>query len=245
MEPYGLPSDQVDKYDRSLHWRMLSEEGDLSAPTCNDCHGNHGAAPPGISWVGNVCGQCHAVMAGHFVESRHAEVFTLLGTPGCATCHRNHDIGEAGDAMLGLADDAVCSQCHSADDPGGQAAAAMRAMIDSLRTVVDSAEWVLSRAENAGMEVGQAQFEMTGAHDGLVKARAAVHAFNPDVVGAEVEGGLEIAAEGVERGVRALRDLQVRRMGLAASVIVIIVLIVGLVMKIHQIEGRHTAGRTT
>jgi hypothetical protein len=87
MAPYAIPTDQADKYSESVHWQMISQEGDLSAPTCNDCHGNHGAAPPGVGWVGNVCGQCHSVMAEQFDESFHAEVFAMLGNPGCATCH--------------------------------------------------------------------------------------------------------------------------------------------------------------
>ena len=57
MTSYGIPTDQQEKYERSIHWTMLEEEHDLSAPTCKDCHRNQGAAPHGNSWVGNTCGQ--------------------------------------------------------------------------------------------------------------------------------------------------------------------------------------------
>ena len=90
MEPYGLPTDQGAEYRRSIHWETRTEGGDTSAPTCNDCHGNHGAAPPGVSWVGNVCGQCHVVMADYFADSQHSETFTAMGVPGCALWHRKH-----------------------------------------------------------------------------------------------------------------------------------------------------------
>src|SRR5512145_2521030 len=132
MAGYKIPTDQVAKYRASIHWKTMNAKGDLSAPTCNDCHGNHGASPPGISWVGNVCGQCHSVMADLFRSSVHAKAFTSMGTPGCATCHENHAINKAGDAMLGLGDTAVCATCHSSDDKGGQGATAMRALVDSL-----------------------------------------------------------------------------------------------------------------
>ena len=46
MAPYKIPTDQVAKYKKSIHWNMMTSKGDLSAPTCNDCHGNHGTAPP-------------------------------------------------------------------------------------------------------------------------------------------------------------------------------------------------------
>ena len=61
MASHGIPMDQLALYKKSVHWHTLAEVGDISAPTCNDCHGNHGAVPPGVDSVGNVCGQCHAV----------------------------------------------------------------------------------------------------------------------------------------------------------------------------------------
>ena len=139
MAPYGIPTDQLDLYESSVHWRMMSEGGDLSAPTCNDCHGNHGAVPPGVAWVGSVCGQCHVVMAEAFDQSQHSRTFTALGVPGCAFCHKNHEVQEAGDELLGLDDGAVCSSCHSSGDPGGQSATRMRGSIDTLRVHIDSA----------------------------------------------------------------------------------------------------------
>ncbi len=238
MAPYRIPTDQLRKYKGSVHWKTMAEKGDLSAPTCNDCHGNHGAAPPGISWVGNVCGQCHAVMADLFAKSRHAKVFTQMGAPGCATCHENHEIRQASDEMLGLGEGAVCATCHAADDGGGKAAAEMRALIDSLRGESDKARAILLQAEQAGMEVSQAQFELKGATDALVKGRAAVHAFAVEGVMREVEVGRTISAKAYARGVRALEELQFRRKGLAVSVVIILALIVGLVFKIRQVDRK-------
>ena len=94
MASYKIPTDQVDKYKQSVHWKMMTAKGDLSAPTCNDCHGNHGAAPPGVSSVVNVCGQCHAVNSELFNKSGHSKIFGQMGIPGCATCHSNHEIVE-------------------------------------------------------------------------------------------------------------------------------------------------------
>src|SRR4029453_2713243 len=130
----------------------MAEKGDLSAPTCNNCHGNHGAAPPGVSWVGNVCGQCHTVMADLFARSIHAGAFKALGTPGCATCHQNHDIQPARLMSVGLDDKAVCATCHSADDRAAGAPLEIRAAIDRLRQEQAGAVAVLERAEHAGME---------------------------------------------------------------------------------------------
>ena len=240
MKPYDIPVDQIQKYTASVHWQMLSVKGDLSAPTCNDCHGNHGAAPPGVAWVGNVCEQCHAVTATLFAESQHANIFIQMGIPGCATCHHNHDIKAAEDKMLGLGNDAVCAACHAADDQGGQVATAMHGLVRSLRDAFDKSHDTLLQAERAGMEVSQAQFDLNGAMDHLVKARNAVHAFTVEMVQKEVDAGLEISAKAQARGVQALADLQFRRRGLAVSVLIILAVIAGLVVKIRQIDRHQT-----
>jgi hypothetical protein len=238
MAAYKIPTDQVEKYRTSVHWASMSAKGDLSAPTCNDCHGNHGAAPPGVSWVGNVCGQCHTVMADLFGKSAHARIFAQIGAPGCATCHQNHAITPASDELLGLGDKAVCTACHTGEDPGGKAATRMRQALDALAGEHERARAILARAEQAGMEVSQAQFDLNGAKDALIKARAAVHAFKPEVVTQEVEPGLAIGAKAYNRGVRALEELGFRRKGLAVSVVIILALIGGLVLKIRELERR-------
>ncbi len=236
MEPYGIAIDQGEEYRRSVHWETMSEGGDTSAPTCNDCHGNHGAAPPGVSWVGNVCGQCHIVMTEHFDNSRHSEIFATMGIPGCALCHQNHEITTPSDAMLGLDEGAICRSCHNPEDAGGQAAVSMRGTIDALGGGIDSARAVLERAENSGVEVGAALASLNDATSSLIKARAAVHAFDPELVAGEAGTGMEITGEALNRGGEALDELRFRRIGLAVSVVVIGGLIVGLVLKIREIE---------
>jgi predicted CXXCH cytochrome family protein len=243
MADYKIPTDQLQKYKTSVHFKALTAKGDLSAPTCNKCHGNHGAVPPGINWVGNVCGQCHTVQGDLFKKSVHAKAFEQMGTPGCATCHENHGIQETTDQMLGLGDKAVCAGCHAAGDKGGTGAGEMRALVDSLAGESQKARAILLQAERAGMEVSQAQFDLNGAREALVKARAAVHAFKVDAVKKEVEPGLTISAKAYARGVRALEELGFRRKGLAVSLVIILALIGGLIVKIRQIERRKSGGR--
>jgi hypothetical protein len=236
MAAYKIPTDQVQKYTQSVHWKTMSVKGDLAAPTCNSCHGNHGAAPPGVSWVGNVCGQCHTVMADLFATSVHARVFKDMGSPGCATCHHNHDIQPASAMVVGLDDKAVCATCHSATDKGGRAALEIRGVLDRLRQAQATAAGVLERAEHAGMEVSQARFDLNGANDALVKARAAIHTFSVPAVKTEVDAGLAIAGKAHARGVRALDEHAFRRKGLGVSLIIILALIAGLIVKIRQLE---------
>lgn len=234
MAEYGIATNQFERYSRSVHWEKLSVEGDLSAPTCNDCHGNHGAAPPGISWIGNACGQCHVGAAELFSRSLHAQVFPLMGVPGCAACHNNHDILPTSDTLLGLGEGALCVRCHSAGVGGGVGAELMRVLIDSLRLSIDTAEVLLHRAERAGMEVSHALFTLDGAHSALVAARATIHGFNTDSVAAVVDEGLLIADEARANGESALHELRIRRAGLGVSVTLILGLITALVLKIRR-----------
>jgi len=236
MARYGIPTDQRDRYRESVHWKALADRGDQSAPTCNDCHGNHGAAPPGVTWVGNVCGQCHAVMADYFARSPHSDIFNRMGVPGCATCHSNHAIAPAGDTLLGVDEGTICGRCHVVGVSGGAVAATMRASLDSLGGAFALADSLLARAERAGMEVSQAQVDLGGARNALVQARAAIHTFRADSVGAYVASGLGVADTAIGRGKKALDDLRFRRVGLGISVGLILLLITGLVLKIRQLR---------
>ncbi len=92
-----LPTHQFADYQKSVHYAALTKGNDLSAPTCNDCHGNHGAAPPGVGAVANVCGTCHAVFAQKFATSVHKQIFDK----GCVECHSNHAVLKPSDEMLG------------------------------------------------------------------------------------------------------------------------------------------------
>lgn len=231
-----IPTDQLAKYTQSVHWKAMSVKGDLSAPTCNKCHGNHGAAPPGVSWVGNVCGQCHTVMGELYAKSVHAKAFQNMGAPGCATCHDNHAIKPAGVEMVGLAGGAVCATCHTKDDAGGKTADGMRAALDALGAERMRAAATLDQAEHAGMEVSQVRLDLSGANDAFVKARVAVHTANLDAVKKEADSGRAIAGKAYARGLRALEDLKFRRQGLGVSLVIIVGLIVGLILKIRQLD---------
>jgi hypothetical protein len=237
MAQYKIPTDQLEKYKQSVHWKMIAQKSDLSAPTCNDCHGNHGATPPGVSSVVNVCGQCHAVNSELFSKSRHGKIFAQMGIAGCATCHSNHAIVETSDAMLSTGDKSACATCHPPSSTGATLAAGMLASIDRLKIGYEKARALLSDAEHAGMEVSQPLFELNEAKTSLIKARAAIHGFDQAVLDKEVAPGLQVAAKAHARGVRALEELQFRRKGLAISALIIFALVVGLILKIRQMEG--------
>ena len=140
MSGYKIPTNQFAEYGKSVHHHALVVNGDLSAPTCTTCHGNHGAAPPGFASVANVCSTCHVFQAQFFDSSPHKEAFASAGLPGCVTCHSNHDIAHPTDELIGTGDKAVCTQCHIEGDAGFVAAGKMKEQLEQLAVSIDDSD---------------------------------------------------------------------------------------------------------
>lgn len=241
MRGFGIPSDQFDKYKKSVHAKALYEKQDLSAPTCNDCHGNHGATPPGIASVANVCGQCHARQAELFQASPHKAAFDERQFGECIKCHSNHFIAKTGDEMIGTGEQSVCITCHKAGDKGILAAAAMRARLDELIGSVAKSNEILDRAERAGMEVSRPKFEMKEATDALTHARVLIHSSSTAEVDKVTAPGLAVSVKGYQAGVAALAERSFRRKGLAVSLVFILFLATLVYLKVKRIESRQAA----
>jgi predicted CXXCH cytochrome family protein len=236
MKKYGIPTDQLQKYETSVHAEALFKRHDLSAPTCNDCHGNHGAAPPGTASVGNVCGTCHARQSELFAKSPHKTAFDAMNLSECAACHSNHDVGHPTDALIGTASPAVCITCHDKGEAGYQAADLVHRRLAELTERIAGADDILKRAARAGMEVSKASFELNDARDSLTNARVVLHSFAPDEVEKVIVPGVAISQKAHQAGENALRELLFRRQGLAVSLIVIAVAAASIYFKIRQIE---------
>ncbi len=244
MDRYGIPSDQVSEWKKGVHGQQMLEKEDVSAPTCNDCHGNHGARPPGASSVVAVCGTCHSVMEDHFNASGHAKIFDQAGLPGCVTCHGNHDIEKPSEAFLADRAQAVCSRCHEPGDSATAQFLVMERVLDSLKTEEALSKAALDEAENAGMEVSQALFDLQDVTDALTKARGAIHSFRADTVRAEAGAGFKLTSEGLTRAKEAMAEHRFRRVGLAVSVGFILIVITGLLLRIRELGDPRTPEET-
>ena len=237
MKPYGIPTDQFAKYQTSVHHEALVVRGDLSAPTCTTCHGNHGASPPGVDTVQNVCSNCHVFQAQLYEKSPHKEAFHSAGLPGCVTCHSNHAVVHPTDENVGTGSAAFCTQCHVSGDAGFTAAENMHNALQQLRAGIDSSDRLLQEAESSGMEVSEARLQQDQARDSLTKARVSVHSFAIDPVAQDVQAGLKITQQTTEAGKNALAERQFRRKGLALSLIFILAAVLGLYLTIRRLEG--------
>ncbi|MDH4129221.1 MAG: cytochrome c3 family protein [Spirochaetota bacterium] len=120
MEKYGntdkkatYEANQYNEYKTSIHGKLLLEKQKTSAPACNNCHGNHGAAPPGIDDVAMSCKQCHPVNAELFLQSKHSknDIFKKSESPQCTSCHTKHSVYRPNHALIKT--NTKCSLCHS------------------------------------------------------------------------------------------------------------------------------------
>lgn len=236
MKGYSIPTDQFAKYGTSVHHEALMVRGDLSAPTCTTCHGNHGAAPPGVDRVQNVCSTCHVFQAQMYDKSSHKAAFDAASLPGCVVCHENHAITHPTDAKLGTGTGAVCMQCHTAGDTCDRARADMLSQLTRLDGAIKNADQALAVAESAGMEVSEARLGQTEARDSLTKARVAIHSFRKGVVDEYVQAGLKVADKDLQAGQKAMVERNRRRVGLAISLIAIGMVLAGLWLYIKKIE---------
>lgn len=237
MKGYNIPTNQFALYEKSVHAKALAG-GDTSAPTCTTCHGNHGAAPPGVTSVANVCGTCHAFNQELFAKSPHQAPFAQMGLPGCVQCHSNHEILKPEDDWVGVGEKATCIQCHSAGDKGYAAAQQIAGDLAKLQALNQRAEEIVGTAERSGMEVSGAKVELSDAHGQLIKARVNVHTFNPAEVRKLTDQGVDTSEKAYQAGVVALKERDFRRKGLGVALIFIVLAIGGLYLKIRQIESR-------
>jgi cytochrome b6 len=159
MAKYGIPVDQYARWKVSVHARAVLEKGDVAAPTCNDCHGNHGATPPGVEAISFVCGRCHAREAELFRKSpkhaawtQHNEMMngmscaschpdgvrakvTVTHFSECITCHENHGVVRPTIALLGTLPETPCAFCHEGTGPLAARIAEMPAKAEHFRQV--------------------------------------------------------------------------------------------------------------
>jgi hypothetical protein len=237
MAKYKLPTNQFEDYRQSVHWEALAQRGDLSAPSCASCHGNHGATPPQVSSVAAVCGTCHALVEALYSKSPHQPVFAGMGLAGCVVCHGNHAVSRPSDALL-AGPSAVCSQCHEESSAGGMAATEMARGLGGLQAALKRSDDLLGVAKRSGMEVSEAFLRLQEGREALIKARVAVHNFQVAFVNKPVSEGLTIASETHRAGEEAMRERRFRRVGLAFSLLTIAVTIAGLWMAVRSIESK-------
>ena len=239
MADFRIPTNQFAEYEQSVHGVALFERHDLGAPVCNDCHGNHGAAPPGVESIAHVCGNCHVNNEELFRDSHLKKVFVREGIALCIGCHNVHAIAKPTDELLAWDHEGVCLKCHDVADRAAQDMAnTFYGIIDSLKTEIAAADSLVELAEQKGMEITELLFATEDAHKALIQARTSIHSFSTDVVREQAAKGVDASQIAVAGAQQLLADFRFRRRGLFAASLIMTFLILLIYLKIKQIERR-------
>ena len=240
MAPYGVPADVVSRFEKSVHGRSLLVERSRGAPACADCHGSHGAVPPGVRDLVQVCGQCHEHTAEQYRKSPHhgkkdmrcaacheeeakKDPLVYAGQE-CTACHGTHDIDMA-DAQM-LEGDAVghCGHCHRKDEA---AKAAAQAITDGTRRLEDAMARTtdeLGEAKRKGLFIDHEDLYLRESERALVFAQPLSHSLDLASISKHLEDGLkrqDRTRETLEKEGKKLRDRRILLSGLAAILLLL------------------------
>ncbi|MFQ5401080.1 MAG: hypothetical protein ACE5E7_15965, partial [Anaerolineae bacterium] len=266
MEPYDIPTDQLDVYKESAHGQALLNDQDIRAPNCASCHGSHAAKPPEDDEVVNVCGKCHTATQGYYEESLHSRIGDAA--PRCWTCHGTHDIGQPDESLFihpeppdwncgtchvdeesfrmdrsrfASKEDRRCDTCHHEGSMIMTQVVALRSALVSATEAYENAAETIQQAASRGMIVEEAENKLAEARTSLISARATLHTTKLPVVNDLAEDAITAAETAREMAAARLHENIFRRraMGVAIGAITInIITLYGYKRRLHkQLEG--------
>jgi predicted CXXCH cytochrome family protein len=236
MAPYGIPTNQYELYQESVHGVAMLGNQDLRAPTCSTCHGKHGAAPPGLQQVGNVCGQCHAQTEEYYLQGAHKTGMTGQTAPACVTCHGQHDVPlPTLDLFLGV-DERHCGMCHQ---PGTNIAGQVDAIYQALKGADDAyaqAERTIAQAEEQHLIMAEQKELLQKANTPLIESRALQHTVHTEEIEAKTQESVDLSQQAQASAEEALQGLDTRRLGMIIALAAILVTIVALVLVKRELD---------
>ncbi len=261
MEPYDIPTNQLEVYENSVHGKALLLNQDLRAPSCASCHGSHDAKPPRSSEVVGVCGKCHTATQALYEQSRHSR---LEVGPKCWTCHGTHDVVQPdesrffhpkppqidcttchnpGDRTLLLKADRFskdqdrrCDTCHHEGSILYSQAQGIYGALDKANAVFQEAEERIAEAAGAGMIVSDADVTLSQAKTSLIRGRAEVHTTKLAAVAALADEASAKAAEAQAFAETKLQESVFRRQAMVVVLGFILVNVLALLLLRRRID---------
>jgi cytochrome b subunit of formate dehydrogenase len=118
---HDTPASLIDGYLTSEHGKALLLSGLINAPSCSDCHGDHGIlpvdsdrAPAAHKNSPEMCGSCHLLLLENWkTQSAHGQQWAAGEEgPVCIDCHATHEIGDPTSAASRLTSADNCGGCH-------------------------------------------------------------------------------------------------------------------------------------
>ena len=231
---------EVEDFRKSVHGEALLVEQTRGAPGCVDCHGAHGAAPPGVTHVVEVCGRCHLTARDQFHQSVHATSEEMdcrtchegegpeYARRGCMTCHGKHDIREPGDWMYAGQEPGRCDHCHRQDD---KADLLTRVLMDGRKRLIegmDETDAAIKKGKERGLYYEHEGIHRQESQRTLVSVRAMIHGLDAPAIEKHIAEGLsrqERAREEIRIHEAQLRDRRILLSGLSVMLLLLAALL--------------------
>lgn len=235
-----LPTNQLAEYRDSVHGRALLVRGDLGAPACNTCHGNHAATPPGVTQVSRSCSLCHSANSSLFDGSKHKLAFDQHNWPECGKCHGNHAIAKTHDSMLATGPGQLCGDCHRQYAKDHPECIRTADYFHDTITQMDQARTkfiaVSEKLATKGLDVDPINNQLTELGDALKKSRTYVHSFSRNTFQQVAAPGEEAVKRTDTLVSQAGEEYKYRQIGLAVSIALIGILMLAMYLKLRQME---------
>lgn len=235
-----IPTNQLEQYRKSVHGKALLEEGDLGAPACNDCHGNHSGLHEDKHTADLSCRGCHPLNGELFDGSHHQKAFAEHGWSQCGTCHENHEIVRPNDSWLLPLKGSLCFDCHQEYAPDNpeckEGAAHFHETLTSLSTTSAQFHRDIEYLAKLGLDPDPLSTTTTALDDALRRARSHIHSFDKHRFD-QVAGDAHAAAkEGAEIMEAAEVERAWRLNGLLVSIAMVGLVLVTMGLKLRQLE---------
>ena len=232
MAPYVLPTDIFKKYKNSVHGKALFEKKDMGVATCVSCHGNHGAAPPGVKNIGEACGKCHINERTNFLESVHAKI-TTGSFHQCIACHSNHDIQPV---SLGMYKQA-CMKCHEPSSKAFEYGQKIWQDLHGAQEALKEAQGLVKQASIEGMFVEEETALLEDAKTKVFEMGPTQHTLSYEKVDALYKQ-VEEKTKQIKTDVNKKREsLKIRKLALWPLWVFIVIMSIALVMKYSQLHA--------
>ncbi len=232
MERYRLPYNILEEYVSSVHGKALLEKNDRSAPTCAGCHGNHGAVPPGVTEVGNVCGKCHINAETYFAKSPHFEAMQKKKMSQCTSCHGNHSIRYPEITMF----DQVCSNCHDPNSGAYKRGQQIKTLILEAKEQIDKAKELIAKAKVKGQDVSGYENQLEQAYTDMLQVLPVTHTLNLSEIEKITNNARSVAGEITSSVNKYFKSLRMRKVGLGIVWIFILFVSIILYLKVKRAD---------
>lgn len=240
FEKRGRRFDQLAMYKKSRHHELFAK-GDLLAPTCFDCHGNHGVQSVTTERTQTVCFTCHTRQAEYYKTSKHWSAWQKKGEPICRHCHSNHDVVRPTPAKFTGEGDNDCSACHDEKSPQYALGGEIGQVVASAVTAVESAGAALDdfeKSAHGGFEMGDIKEKTRKAMEGVRELHTLTHKMDLDALKKQSESLMQVSRFVSESVDKMRAEVKIRWIGLVIAWAVFIGFMAALRLKSREVEKR-------